>query len=74
MVAAVDLEVAEADPPMREAAWGIEDDPRLRVPMAQGFQYAGALEGEAHPLRALLVWVNPLYSGGPPGDAARQCA
>jgi GNAT superfamily N-acetyltransferase len=63
----------------RRVIWGDIDDPQLRFPMSQGFQYCGIIENylpEDHDSRgnaALIVWLNPLYSPAePPADTATE--
>jgi hypothetical protein len=64
--------------------WGDIDDPMLRFPLSQGYQYCGILKDylpadrESGGHVALIVWLNPLYS--PPRPPAfeterpRKCA
>jgi GNAT superfamily N-acetyltransferase len=63
----------------RRVIWGDIDDPQLRVPMSQGFQYCGVIRGylpgdaDSCGNAALIVWLNPLYSPAePPARAATQ--
>lgn len=68
----------------RQVICGDIDDPMLRQPLAQGYQYCGILEGympedaESRGHAALIVWLNPMYA--PPGPPAfeterpRKCA
>ncbi|MGZ5041908.1 MAG: GNAT family N-acetyltransferase [Usitatibacter sp.] len=69
----------------RRVIWGDIQDPLLRLPMSQGFQYCGIIEGylpEDHDScgnAALIVWLNPLFSPTePPADMEaerpRKCA
>jgi hypothetical protein len=80
--------VREAMTPERYAVrviLGEVDEPAMRLPMSQGFQYCGILrgylpeDGESCGNAALMAWLNPLYA--PPGPPAcenserpRQCA
>lgn len=68
----------------KRVIWGDINEPSLRLPLAQGFQYCGVIRdylpedtasgGHA----ALLVWLNPLYtSPEPPANIEaerRKCA
>jgi Acetyltransferase (GNAT) family. len=69
----------------RRVIWGDIQDPLLRFPMSQGFQYCGIIEGylpedrESCGNAALIVWLNPLFSPTePPADMEaerlRKCA
>jgi GNAT superfamily N-acetyltransferase len=69
----------------RRVVWGDIQDPQLRLPMSQGFQYCGVIRGylpedaDSCGNAALIVWLNPLFSPTqPPAKAAterpRKCA
>ena len=69
---------------VKRVIWGDLNEPALRVPLSQGFQYCGVIR-DYHPEdeasaghAALLVWLNPLYtSPEPPANIdheRRKCA
>jgi hypothetical protein len=69
----------------RRVIWGDLEDPQLRLPMSQGFQYCGIIPGylpedqQSCGNAALIVWLNPLFApAGPPANAVsertRKCA